>query len=588
MKVLSSKLLPLDLIGLENNRANLLLGLIIRQRPKRDFITVDVNETGCVAPEIKPITISSITKETRAPQETENFFLSALITTHKKEKAEALNTTDEPVAEAFEGPSVLEETSNQEAPKPLRFLPGVLVGWGGELPPLPDVGKTSSMPVENPSKTQSPPKSDAFTRCPVTPAAAAPRDRFVIKKKENKPAKADLEISSPTRASAVNVPSVKDAVAVTPPAQISLKDKPPDVSTEAFLASLSESPCERESSRTDSNKGQVDVPSEIEKDASGWNSLPHLKPQAAMEQINISAPPVSGILKKTSTPPNAENTVVLQQAKSSPPAPIPVLSNTKNDPVTPFHQGYLQLFQAKNKQEEESQTVTQTSQTKGKQDQEQPDGAGTPPAAQWPPPAQPATTLNSAASPASQQPQVLGSCDYSSNPPTHTLSAPNTQNQDQIRSGASEKTSHVPAPPGLDSLHPESSSELSKQPQQSSLPRHHKRPEEHYWDPWERPRTERNTEDRDHQGKHSYHRDSHHEKKSRHQEREREKKHERGYDDKYREKSRHHGHSEDRYSEKRKERHNSGDHSGRHKDRHRHRRDSDYENGRRSSKDSYS
>ncbi|KAG7230165.1 hypothetical protein INR49_009885 [Caranx melampygus] len=118
----------------------------------------------------------------------------------QKEKDKPLNTTedaDEPVTEAFEEPSASEETNNQEPQKPLRFLPGVLVGWGGELPPLPDVGGKFATTADDAPKTQPALKTEASTGNSKSLTAAAPRERFVIKKKEAKLAKA--ERSSPAR-----------------------------------------------------------------------------------------------------------------------------------------------------------------------------------------------------------------------------------------------------------------------------------------------------------------------------------------------------------------------------------------------------
>lgn len=580
--------------GLENNRANLLLGLIIRQRSKRDFLPVDVNETARIIPEIKPITVS--TKETRATEEDEKFFLSSLTTTHKKEKDKPLNTTEdvsEPTTEAFEEPSATEETNNQEPQKPLRFLPGVLVGWGGELPPLPDVGGKLATTTDDNPKTQLAPKTEASTGNSKSPTAAAPRERFVIKKKEAKPAKAEPELSSLKDTSATNNSSGKDTAVVTHGAHISLKDKPPDVSTEAFLASLSAAPSGTEtSSAALANKDDAGLLSETEKGTSEGNSLLQSKSQAALDHTNSSKPPLSGILKKSSaySSVNEDNTTVLQKDKASHPAPsspkpVPVLSSTRNDPVTPFHQGYLQLSQAKNKPEEQNQTAVQLFHSEKEDPGMSLAGSALTttvfPSAVQGPQAAPAFSAYNSAAPfplQQQQPQVLGSYDYPTGHPPNTFSTPNTQDQNHSMPWAQDSTSH--APPGLQSQYPESYSQPSEQP--PSLAKDYKRLEERYSDPWERPR---NTEDRDHHGRHSHHRDSHHGKKSRHHERE--KKHDRNYDDKYRERSRHHGH-DDRYGEKRKERHHSDDYSSRHKDRHRHRRDSDYENGRRSSKDSYS
>ncbi|XP_008276965.1 PHD finger protein 3 [Stegastes partitus] len=595
------QLVPFDGPGLENNRANLLLGLIIRQRPKRDFLPVDMNESARIIPEIKPITISA--KETRATEEDEKFFLSSLTAAHKKEKDKPLDTTEdvnEPIAESFEEPSVPEETNNQETQKPLRFLPGVLVGWGGELPPLPDVGGKPATTAHDTQKTQPAPKAEATTANSKSPTAAAPRERFVIKKKEAKPVKAEPELPSPADTSAASSSSGKDAAVVSHSASVSLRDKPPDVSTEAFLASLSTAPRGTEtSSAVSTNKGNAGLLSETEKGTTEGNSLSQSKSQAASDHTNSSKPPLSGILKKSSaySTVNEDKTMVLQKDKASlpdpsSPKPVPILSSTRHDLVVPFHQGYLQLSQAKHKPEGQNQTAVQS--LSDKKDEPGVAQAGAvktqtpcPPTVQGPQAAcnteasesqhdsvmAPVLPVYNSAAPLpsqQQQPQVPGSYDYPVAPPSNTFSSPQIQDQNHSMQWAQ-------------SQYPESCSDPSGRP--PSLAKDQKRPEERCSEPWEKARS---TEDKDHHGRHSYHRDSHHGKKSRHHDREREKKHDRSHDDKYREKSRHHGHSDDRYGEKRKERHHSDDYSSRHKDKHRHRRDSDYENGRRSSKDSYS
>eukprot|EP00064_Thunnus_orientalis_P008812 superscaffoldBa00001076_g8835 len=467
------QLVPFDGPGLENNRANLLLGLIIRQRPKRDFLPVEINKTVRSIPEITPITVS--TKDTQATEEEdEKFYLTSLTAAHKKEKDKPLNTTedvDEPITESFEEPSASEETNSQEAQKPLRFLPGVLVGWGGELPLPPDVGGKPPTTGDDTQKTQPAPKTEASTGGnSKSTTAAAPRERFVIKKKEAKPVKAEPELSIQTDTSAANKPSGKDAAAAPHSASVSLKDKPPDVSTEAFLASLSTAPSGTETSSS-AAANKVQGPQTV------------CYPEASQLQHNSITEPALPVYNSA--------------------APFPLQQ---------------------------------------------------------------------------QQPQVPGSYNYPSGPPPNTFSTTQPQDQNHGTPWAQDSASH--ALPGPESQYPESYPEPSGRP--PSLAKVNKRLEERYSDPWERPRS---TEDRDH-GRHSHHRDSHHGKKSRHHDRE--KKHDRSHNDKYRERSRHHGHSDDRYGEKRKERHHSDDYSSRHKDRHRHRRDSDYENGRRSSKDSYS
>lgn len=567
--------------GLENNRANLLLGLIIRQRPKRDFIPLDMNETARIIPETKPIAVS--TKDTRAPEEDEKSFLSSLTKADKKEDS-ALNTTedvDEPIQESFAELSA-SETNSQESLKPLRFLPGVLVGWGGELPPLPDLGGKPLIVADDTDTNQQAPKTEATTATTKSPIAGVPRERFVIKKKEAKPTKDDPELSSPSDASPANNSSEKDAKAVTHGAPVSLKDKPPDVSTDAFLGSLSVSPAVTETNGAASaNEGNASLLTETEKGTSEGNPLL----QTAPAHPNGSKPHLSGILKKSSAYfVNDDQTVVLQKDKVSNPTPsspfhLPVSSSSKNEPVTLFHQGFLQLSQGKSKPDEENKTPIRST-TSAKED---------------PGVSKTSATVTQTVTPSVQEPPATSELkhDTVTTNPVHNSAAPIPLQQQQPcnikfspgphTQGQNHSTTQGGAlhvPPGPQTQLVDTGSEPPGQPPTVVIDSRHG--EEQQSDLWER---HRDTEDRDH-GKHGHYRDSHHGKKSRH--REREKKADRSYDDKHRERSRHHGHSDDRYGEKRRERQHSDDYSSRHKDKHRHRRDSDYENVRRSSKDSYS
>ncbi|KAA8583892.1 hypothetical protein FQN60_015100 [Etheostoma spectabile] len=515
------QLVPFDGPGLENNRANLLLGLLIRQRPKRDFLSVDMNESARIIPEIKPITVS--TKETRATEEDEKLFLSSLTAAHKKED-KPVNTTDdvdEPITESLEEPSAPEETNNQEAGKPLRFLPGVLVGWGGEH--LPDVGGKPATTADDTQKTQAALKTEASTGNSKSPTAATPRERYVIKKKEAKSVKAEPELSSPTDTSAANNSSGKDAAVVTHGAPVSLKDKPPDVSTEVFLASLSAAPVGTEtSSAACADKGDAGLLSERYLQVSQARNKPQEEKQTTIPSF-VSEKEEPGMSQANAT-----------------------VSQTVYPPAVQGPQ--MECYTEASELQRDSVMAPDLPENKSSA----------------PIPSQ------------QQQPQVPGSYAYPTGPPPNTFSSPHTQDQNHSAPWAQGSTSHALS--GLQSQYAESYPEPPGRP--SSLAKDYKRLDERYCDPWERPRT---ADDKDPHGRQSHYRDSSHGKKSRHHDREREKKRERSYD---RERSRHHGHSDDRYGEKRKERHHSEDHSSRHKDRHRHRRDSDYENGRRSSKDS--
>lgn len=534
------------LAGLESNRSNLLLGLIIRQKPKRDFLPVDVNESASIVPETKPVTI--MTKDARTTEEEEKLFLSSLTASRNKDKekqlaAAAAEDGGELNADVLEEPAV-SESGSLESQRPLRFLPGVLVGWGGELPPLPDFSNKPALVDEDAAKTRPPLKAEALPGNAKSPTAAATasRERFVIKKKEVKTVKAEPPMSATNPAA--NSSAEKDALA-THGAPVSLKDKPPDVSTEAFLESWTAAPSGTETPSAASS-------SQSDKGTSEGNQS---KPQDAPANFNSSAkPPLSGILKKSSAyPASQDNTAApLQKDPGSclsptAPKPTPVASGGA---VTTFHQGLLQISQSRNQMEEANKATATPGGSKK-------DDAAT----------------NQAAIPPTVQ---------AAEPPPNSVPGPvlSGQDGDALVQPQSPQSPQSPQPPGsYDATDQNHKAEDGAAQRPSSLAKDNKPVEERYTDPWERPR---NTEHRDHHGRHGHHRDSHHSKKSRHREREREKRHERSYDEKGKERSRHYGHTDDRYGEKRKER------DGRHKERHRHRRDSDYENGRRSSRDSHS
>ncbi|XP_024152669.1 PHD finger protein 3 isoform X3 [Oryzias melastigma] len=547
------QLVPFDGPGLENNRSNLLLGLLIRQRPKREFLPVDVNESVKIVPETKPITVPS--KSTRETEEEEKHFLSSLMPTNKKDVDKPLDTAEEEsVAESFEESSGAEEPGSQEPLKPLRFLPGVLVGWGGELPPLPDFSDKPMTAGDEAVKIKPPSKSNAVTDNAKGPTAAAPR--FVIKKKEAKPNKTEAEV----KVSAPNNSSKKDSAVTVHHASVTLKDKPPDVSTEAFLAGLSAAASVTKSGSAVSTNSDASLLSESEKPTEGNSSS---QSQAALDHTNSSKPPLSGILKKSAySSVQEDKTMVLHKDKASLPNPsspkaVPV-SSIRSEPVLPFHQGYLQLSQARTK--DQNQTALPSFLTKKNNP-----GTGQPAAAEK-------QTLHSATA------QAEGSTEASGPQNEQGDSGP-LQEQLHGSSEASDvlpsDTSSTPQTDDQQSQNQDSQSELSGQ---SSPPaKDHKHPHEQYSDPWERPR---NSDDRDHYGRHGHNREPHHGKKSRHHDRE--KKHDYSHEDKYRDRSRHHGHSDDRRGERRKERYHGEDHSSRHKDRHHHRRESEYENSRRS------
>ncbi|XP_037127775.1 PHD finger protein 3 [Syngnathus acus] len=566
-----NQLVPFDGPGLENNRANLLLGLIIRQRPKRDYIPVDMNEATRVPPEVKPVPVS--VEETPAEEEDEKLFLASLTTPNKSEKDKILETTEdaeEPIAESFEEPSAA-GNSSQESLKPLRFLPGVLLGWGGILPPLPDFGGKPLVDTHKVQPAQKPrvPSSGDSKGPAAAGVAAASRERFVIKKKEVKAVQAESQSSSQTEAGKTSLGKDAEAAPGGPP--VSLRDKPPDVSTESFLESLSTLQKEHEVGSGDTpKKDDIALLFSSDKAKLGWQPVP--------EHINTFKP-LSGILKKIST---YSSVTENKASETNPIAPVdakqaPMLSISKTSPVTTFHQGFLQISQAKHKLKDQNQSGSQ-SVPDDREDPAEVQLSGTVTQDKMAAPALPACNSVALVHQEEQQPQVPGS----NHDPSVTNTFQNPQVQDQNHATPLAQESASP------SKHPESLPQPADQlPSQAKEEGEAQEEIYTYCHPWEE--KQRHSEEREHHRKHGHRRD--HGKKSRHHDRGRSRKHEHECDDKHRDRIRHHRHSEDRYGERRKERYYSDDYSSRHKERHRHRRDSDYDydydNGHRSSKDSY-
>ncbi|KPP77718.1 PHD finger protein 3-like [Scleropages formosus] len=196
------QLVPFDGPGLGTNRPNILLGLIIRQRVKRDF--------GAIMPvDIPEASIARLPLENRAKFDSsseavglnEKDYLNTLKVTRTTEtvKLQQLATCeDRPQKHSVEEEEAILSTdaSLQEAAKPLRFLPGVLVGCEGQ-----DATGKSSATTDVPQSLlvsaekegdksatagEEAGKGNGNGRSPVSGGLRL--DRFIIKKKEPKPA----------------------------------------------------------------------------------------------------------------------------------------------------------------------------------------------------------------------------------------------------------------------------------------------------------------------------------------------------------------------------------------------------------------
>ncbi|XP_052601205.1 PHD finger protein 3 isoform X1 [Peromyscus californicus insignis] len=252
-------LVPFDGPGLELHRPNLLLGLIIRQKLKRQHSasagpshTAETPETAPVGlPPDKKGKMESSTEETA--EEENDFFNSFTTVLHKqRNKApqplqEDLPTTAEPLL----------EVSKQEPPKPLRFLPGVLIGWENQPSTLELANKP--LPVDDilqsllgttgqvyeqaqPAVEQSTLKEIPFISDQTNPKVEK-IDKVEVTEGEAKEIKVKVDNSSEStgKNSGGEESSLVGSSSNSPGplVSLSLRGKPPDVSTEAFLTNLS-------------------------------------------------------------------------------------------------------------------------------------------------------------------------------------------------------------------------------------------------------------------------------------------------------------------------------------------------------------
>ncbi|KAG7462795.1 hypothetical protein MATL_G00188510 [Megalops atlanticus] len=251
------QLVPFDGPGLETNRPNILLGLIIRQRVKRDYgviLPISIPETS--APRLLSENRAKLDPvnngeggHTEASGSFDPLNIARLVEVSKPQQL--VQEEAKPGKRDTEGTPSAVESSLQEPAKPLRFLPGVLVGGEGSSASSSDTGEVLPSSTEKEADKQAVMGDNAAQgNVPSkSPASNGPRlDRFIIKKKEPRAVKTEALPSSPKEKSNTNDSPGKDGLSsVSVSASVvSLKDKPSDVSTEAFLASLAPAPAAKE------------------------------------------------------------------------------------------------------------------------------------------------------------------------------------------------------------------------------------------------------------------------------------------------------------------------------------------------------
>ncbi|XP_010190990.1 PREDICTED: PHD finger protein 3, partial [Mesitornis unicolor] len=271
-------LVPFDGPGIEIHRPNLLLGLIIRQKMKRQVPAV-ASVTSSFADEASESTVSNVPPEKKSKpskpevshhelaleEEEENDFFNSFTTVLHKQRNKPQQSNIE------DAPAVIEplvEGTKNEPPKPLRFLPGVLVGWENQPSTLELANKP--LPVDDILQSLLGTTGQVYehSKSEASPSEEIPllNEQATIKEENMDVGDVSAEVSDAKmgldepQESASAAVSVEAAAAGTsgsrsagPLVGLSLKGKPPDVSTEAFLANLSAQSQSKESEESKEN-----------------------------------------------------------------------------------------------------------------------------------------------------------------------------------------------------------------------------------------------------------------------------------------------------------------------------------------------
>ncbi|NWX66724.1 PHF3 protein, partial [Promerops cafer] len=279
-------LVPFDGPGIEIHRPNLLLGLIIRQKMKRQITAVS-SVTSSFADEAAESTLSSLPPEKKSKpskpevshhdlaleeEEENNFFNSFTTVLHKQRNKPQQSNTDD-------APAVIEplvESTKHEPPKPLRFLPGVLVGWENQPSTLELANKP--LPVDDILQSLLGTTGQVYehSKSEAGPSEDIPllNEQATLKEETMDVADVTAEVSEtktglddPQESTNAAVTVDTAAVGTSSSARsagsligLSLKGKPPDVSTEAFLANLSAQAQNKETEESKENDPKRQLP----------------------------------------------------------------------------------------------------------------------------------------------------------------------------------------------------------------------------------------------------------------------------------------------------------------------------------------
>ncbi|NXN93493.1 PHF3 protein, partial [Rhinopomastus cyanomelas] len=278
-------LVPFDGPGIEIHRPNLLLGLIIRQKMKRQISAI-TSVASSFVDEASESTSSNLPPEKKSKpnkpevshhelvleEEEENDFFNSFTTVLHKQRNKSQQSNIEDVPAVSEP---LVESTKHEPSKPLRFLPGVLVGWENQPSTLELANKP--LPVDDILQSLLGTTGQAYEqKSEASPSEETPLLNEQATSKEESMDVADVttEVSEAKTGlddlqESTNTAVTVDAapVGISSSARsagsligLSLKGKPPDVSTEASLVNLSAQSQSKETEESKENEPKRQLP----------------------------------------------------------------------------------------------------------------------------------------------------------------------------------------------------------------------------------------------------------------------------------------------------------------------------------------
>ncbi|XP_048125059.1 PHD finger protein 3 isoform X3 [Alosa alosa] len=343
-------IVPFDGPGLESNRPNLLLGLIIRQRPKRDYgaiLPMPASSPAGVLPETEK-TADLVTKPAKVLHVENDFVSSLKVPSVKEATPHKPSETDDPLGT---DPIVTEDSATDlgllDSSKPLRFLPGVLKSASSKASKLTVTEDEASIAqiITGHQAFQSDTGSQGGPVKPTTPTT--PLSRFIIKKKDSKTVKMEAGPSSET------VKSVTDSKTIKLQADPSSKSDTSVTDSKSVKTDTSPS-VKMEKSVTDSQSAKTDASPSIKMEKTVTDSQSdkiNTSPSSKIEKIVADSQ--SG---KTNTSPSIKMEKPVTDSQSAKTDASPSVKTKKID--TDFKSAKTEAGQSSNTVESETDSIS--------------------------------------------------------------------------------------------------------------------------------------------------------------------------------------------------------------------------------------